>query len=259
MKNSIELRPTYWASFSGGKDSLYMIYYILHNLDKYPLDGVVHFELENDYPFIKDVVDYVESELNRYGITMIRIKPRMSWMELYEKYEYPTRRVRWCNKHYKLDSDKQLKSMMKAQGKRVIYYIGFCADETKRFKVELNSREPNITQIYPLAEAGIIEADILEWAKNQPIYNDYYKYNKRCGCMCCPMSSLDNLVYTKKKYPEQYEYYMNLAAESELRLEKKCGRKISIWSSQPKYDTIYKKDRVNTIIQKESNALIETE
>lgn len=53
MKNEMILRPSHWASVSGGKDSLYMLNLILHNLDKYPLDGVVHFELEIDYPFIK--------------------------------------------------------------------------------------------------------------------------------------------------------------------------------------------------------------
>ena len=39
MKNAIALRPTYWASVSGGKDSLYMLKVILSNLEKYPLDG----------------------------------------------------------------------------------------------------------------------------------------------------------------------------------------------------------------------------
>ena len=55
-RNEIALRPSYWASVSGGKDSLYMLNYIIHNLDRYPLDGVVHFELEIDYPFINSVV-----------------------------------------------------------------------------------------------------------------------------------------------------------------------------------------------------------
>lgn len=73
--NQIMLRPSYWASVSGGKDSLYMLNLILHNLDRYPLDGVVHFELEIDYPFIKDVIDYMESECKRAGIRFFRIKP----------------------------------------------------------------------------------------------------------------------------------------------------------------------------------------
>lgn len=220
-KNQIELYPTYWASFSGGKDSLYMIYYILNHLDKYPLTGVVYFDLETDFPFIKNVVDYVESKLKRYGVPMLRIKPRKSWHDLYAKYGgYPTRVARWCNSHYKLDAEKQLKEMMASQGKRVIFYIGFCADEIKRFRFDLNDRSPNVTQIYPLAEAGINESEILEWAKNEPIYNDYYKYNDRCGCICCPMSSLKNLVYTKKYYPAEYEYHMNLALETDKRRER---------------------------------------
>lgn len=75
MSNEIALRPSYWASVSGGKDSLYMLNLILHNLDRYPLDGVVHFELDIDYPFIHDVIDYMESECKRFGIRFVRIKP----------------------------------------------------------------------------------------------------------------------------------------------------------------------------------------
>ena len=58
--NNIQLKPSYWASVSGGKDSLMMLQLILANPDKYPLDGVVHFELEIDYPFVKEVIDYME-------------------------------------------------------------------------------------------------------------------------------------------------------------------------------------------------------
>lgn len=42
MANELALRPSYWVSVSGGKDSFYMFKFILHNLDRYPLDGVVH-------------------------------------------------------------------------------------------------------------------------------------------------------------------------------------------------------------------------
>lgn len=82
MTGEIALRPSYWASVSGGKDSLYMLNLILHNLDRYPLDGVVHFELEIDYPFIHDVIDYMETECKRFGIRFVRIKPRKTWEEL---------------------------------------------------------------------------------------------------------------------------------------------------------------------------------
>lgn len=91
------LRPSYWASVSGGKDSLYMLKLIIDNNDLYPLDGVVHFELEIDYPFIKNVVDYMERICTEHGIKFVRIKPRHTWAELYELYGFPTRKARWCN------------------------------------------------------------------------------------------------------------------------------------------------------------------
>lgn len=92
MSKGLMLRPSYWASVSGGKDSLYMLYYILQNLDRYPLDGVVHFELEMDFPFVRDVIDYMESECQKYGITFIRFKPRIAWDEWYKNGDI---RQRW--------------------------------------------------------------------------------------------------------------------------------------------------------------------
>ena len=61
-KYDMTLRPIHYASVSGGKDSLYMLNLILHNQDKYPLDMVVNFDLEIDYPFAKNVVGYIERE-----------------------------------------------------------------------------------------------------------------------------------------------------------------------------------------------------
>ena len=104
LKNELVLKPSHWASVSGGKDSLYMLNLILHNLDKYPLDGVVHFELEIDFPFIKNVIDYMESECKKYGITFIRIKPRTTWKELYNKYGFPIRFAS-CRPSAKQDRD----------------------------------------------------------------------------------------------------------------------------------------------------------
>ena len=149
MKNELVLRPSYWASVSGGKDSLYMLNYILHNLDRYPLDGVVHFELEIDYPFIRNVVDYMESECNRFGIRFVRIKPRKTWEELFytinpktgHYYGFPTRTIRWCNSAYKLDAIRQLSEWLNSIGFYVVHYIGYCADEERRFNKRLTAHK----------------------------------------------------------------------------------------------------------------------
>lgn len=99
-----------------------MLNYILHNLDRYPLDGVVHFELEIDYPFIHNVIDYMETECKRAGIQFVRIKPRKTWEELYDKCGFPTRKIRWCNGHYKLDAKRQLSKWLNEVGFYVVHY-----------------------------------------------------------------------------------------------------------------------------------------
>lgn len=219
MTNKIALRPSYWASVSGGKDSLHMLKLILSNLDKYPLDGVVHFELEIDYPFIKDVIDYMESECKRFGIRFVRIKPRKTWDELYHTvskkngyiYGFPTRVKRWCNSDYKLDCKKQLQDFMKSLGYFTVYYIGYCADEQKRYE----HRGDKVKEVYPLVDFGINEDEIWEWAKQHPVFNNYYKTNKRCGCMYCPMASRISQAYLLKYYPDNFNFMIERMRETE--------------------------------------------
>lgn len=249
MKNELQLRPTYWASVSGGKDSLYMLNLILHNLDKYPLTGVAHFELEIDYPFIKDVIDYMEYECVKHGIKFIRIKPTKTWEELYNTvnsktgniYGFPTRKARWCNDKYKLSAKKKLEQYMKSLGNSVTWYIGYCVDEISRYNDRKNTNER-----YPLVENNIVEDNILQWAQTQKIFNNYYLTNKRCGCMYCPMSSYLNLAYLYKYYPKNFEYMIDKMKETEKIREKELGRPFSVKASNPKYNAYYVENIVKT-------------
>lgn len=250
MKNELVLTPTYWASVSGGKDSLYMLNLILHNLDIYPLTGVVHFELEIDYPFIKDVIDYMEKECNKHNIKFVRIKPTKTWFELYEKYGFPTRKARWCNSHYKLDAKRQLEKYMLELGHNVVWYIGYCADEHVRF-----NKRNNIKEVYPLVDFNINENVILDWAKTQNIFNNYYKTNTRCGCMYCPMSSFINLAYLYKYYPENFNFMIECMRKTEKIREIELGRPFSCKSSNPKYNADYVENIVKTKWYKKLNDL----
>lgn len=251
MNTDIALKPSYWASVSGGKDSLYILYLILHNLDKYPLDGVVHFELDIDYPFIHNIIDYIESECKRFGIRFVRIKPQKSWEELYYRvdnkrnniYGFPTRKARWCNGHYKLDAKRQLEKWMKSLGYYIVSYIGYCADEEKRF---IKRNAVARWEVYPLAEQGIKEAEILEWARKQPLFNHYYETNTRCGCMYCPLSSYINYAYLLKYYPDNFEYMIERMRETERIRQAELGRPFSVISSNPKYNSDYLNNIIRT-------------
>lgn len=251
MSNEIALRPSYWASVSGGKDSLYMLVYILHNRDRYPLDGVVHFELEIDYPFIHEVVNYMEEECKKLGVRFVRIKPRKTWEEIYNSrnsktgriYGFPTRVARWCNNRYKLDAKRQLDKWMNSLGCYVVSYIGYCADEERRYNKRAASRQ---VERYPLVENGIEENAILNWAKNQPIFNNFYKTNKRCGCMYCPMTSYIGYAYLYKYYPEHFHYMIEKMRETERIRSDELGRPFSVISSCPKYNADYLDNIVRT-------------
>lgn len=84
----------------------------------------------------------------------------------------------------------------------------------------------------------------MEWARKQDIYNDYYKYNDRCGCIGCPMASMKNEVYNYLYYNDLWVDYMKKAFETEKIREKELGRPFSVWSSNPKYNTEYRMKRV---------------
>ena len=213
-----------------------MLRLILAHPERYPLDGVVHFELEIDYPFIKDVIDYMETECKKHGVRFVRIKPRKSWYELYEKWGMPTRVKRWCNSQYKMDSRRQLEEFMKSQGCYVVSYIGYCADEEKRYTHRDTQKRK---EVYPLVDFGVTEDRIWDWAKTQPIFNHYYQANRRCGCMYCPMADRINLAYLLTYYPQEYEKFMRMCKESEEASFKKLGKKHNIFQSNPKYDADY--------------------
>ena len=236
FQNYLSLRPSYWASVSGGKDSLFMLNLLLHNLDKYPLDGVVHFELEIDYPFIKNVIDYMQSECDRFGIKFLRLKPAKTWSELYERYGFPTRVARWCNDKYKLTAKKQLQEFMKTQGFYTVFYIGYCADEEKRFLKRVDLQK---VELYPLVEEHIQESIIWSWAKTQPIFNHYYETQKRCGCMYCPMQSFLSFAYLYKYYPQNFDYMVKKMRETELVRFNQLGRPFSCISANPNYNSDY--------------------
>lgn len=95
----------------------------------------------------------------------------------------------------------------------------------------------------------------MEWAKTQPIFNNYYKTNKRCGCMYCPMSSFLNFAYLYKYYPENFRYMLEKMRETEELREKELGRPFSVISSNPKYNADYLEHIVKTKWLKKLNEM----
>lgn len=111
-----------------------------------------------------------------------------------------------------------------------------CTDEDNRFLKRMTACK---REVYPLAENNIQEKDILEWAKQQPLFNNFYKTNARCGCMYCPMASYINFAYLLKYYPENFDFMIARMRETEKLREAELGRPFSVISSKPKYNADY--------------------
>ena len=243
MNYNVSLRPIHYASISGGDDSFKMLDVILKNPDKYPLDLVVHFDLDIDWGWSKNVVNFIEERLNAVGIKFVRIKPRKAWEELYDKYGFPNAHARWCNSDYKLDCKKQLNEWIQSQNCRPVAYIGFCADETSRFKYEIGNIIEGQDVVYPLAEEGICEAEVNEWARTQPIFDvevkatqesikaglagrklNWYRYFDRQGCMLCPFLSMKEMAFLLMTEPDNFKYMFNCIKATERRILEEKGK-----------------------------------
>ena len=152
------------------------------------------------------------------------------------------------------DKAAQLESYMRSIGYEVHSYIGFCADETPRIEKRKSPREH-----YPLYDAGINEGMILEWARNVPEFNNFYKSHRRCGCMYCPMLSMIDAAYMYKYYPDNFRYMLEKMRETEQIREIELGRKFSCYSSNPKYNADYLEHIVKTKWIHKLNAIEEME
>lgn len=188
-----------------------MLGYILNNLDKYPLDAVINFDLEIDWGFTSRCAEKIGEMCKKANIPFYRIKPRKTFFELVEKYGLPTRVGRWCNSKYKLDCYNQLKQILLQKGCRPVAYIGYCADEYSRYykKYSMDNQENKINQdeIYPLVEANITEYEILEWATHNPMFEGWYEHFVRQGCCVCPMAHIKEVGYL---YLHEREWYDKL-------------------------------------------------
>lgn len=118
---------------------------------------------------------------------------------------------------YKLDCAKQQEEWLNSLGYYTVAYIGYCADEEKRFS---KRALPKGRERYPLVEEGVLESSILEWAKTEPTFNHYYETNRRCGCMYCPMSSYLNYAYLCKYYPDNFFFMIEKMRETEAIRER---------------------------------------
>ena len=86
--------------------------------------------------------------------------------------------------------------------------IGYAFDENRSV-----ANENGLNFIYPLKDHRINEYEVLQMTKDLDIYNPYYDFFFRGGCIGCPKQALEQLVKTIKFYPCMWNKWKLIESE----------------------------------------------
>ena len=200
------LSKYYVASWSGGKDSTYMINELLKKGDQ--LDEIIFADTGYEFPQMYIYIEKMENYWrNRYpGIKITRLNWKKG-KDIWHKWSNSkwTRgenkgRVRgfpfslgmdWCTRELKiLPQERYINSL----GYGLVYnYIGIAHDEPKRVRTT--------GELYPLVEWKITEREVAESLLKNGLHNPLYNHFGRTGCYLCPKQSVKALYRLWKHYP----------------------------------------------------------
>lgn len=202
----------YIASWSGGKDSTYMVNELLKKGEK--LDAIIFadtgFEFEIMYEYIEKIKKYWENKYKGVNIVLLNWKKgKKIWdsraegeftkgQHVGKKRGFPfSLGMSWCTRDLKVNPmQKYIKENFKDCD--VIEYIGIAYNEPKRITEDLNKK-------YPLFEWKITEDEIAQKLLDDGLHNPIYNVMHRTGCSICPKQSLTSLYKLWKHYPEEFD------------------------------------------------------
>ena len=95
-------------------------------------------------------------------------------------------------------------------GTTIELWLGISTDEAIRMKT---SRDPWMTNRYPLIERGMSRSDCMNWWKKR-----YDRPLERSACVACPFQSRKRWVETKRRWPEMFAEAVEIDARLRERL-----------------------------------------
>ena len=232
-------------SFSGGKDSTYLAFYLIEH--GYPLDEAVMFdtgwEFTQMYEHIEKMRVYFESK----GVRLIILKPKHSFDYLMTEklvkecngggYRYG---YSWCGyKGCRWGTTEKTRAMdeYSQRNNGAIVYVGIAADEPERLK-----KEKKPFKRFPLVDNGITEAECLQGCYERG-FNWDGLYNKldRVSCKFC---ALKNLKELRNIYFDMPEVWEELREKQRLTDKPYKGDGKSVFQLETRFE--FEKERLST-------------
>lgn len=193
----------YVLSFSGGKDSTYLLLELIRR--KYPLDEVHFFDTGWEYPAMYKHIEKCQKICEENGIKFVTIHPKKSFD--YYMFEHKTKSgecgYSWCGRMCRWGTKLKTEALNKnaKQNEGNITYIGIDADETSRI-----ARNNDAFKRLPLVEWGITEAECLQGCYDAGFdWGGMYEFLDRLSCKFCRNKNLKELRNIREHYPEVWQ------------------------------------------------------
>jgi len=213
------MRNYHVASWSGGKDSSFMVDELLRRGDK--LDEVIFcdtgFEFPMMYEYILKLEAYWLMKYPNLKITKLNWgKGKVIWENWsntpFTKGQYKGQLrgfpfhmgMSWCTRELKVNP---MKNYLKQYSKdfNVVEYIGIAVDEPTRVR--------ETGELYPMVDWGITEHMAATILVERGLHNPLYNHFHRTGCFMCPKQSLTSLYKLYKHYPKEWDKIKEMQQE----------------------------------------------
>lgn len=218
----------YVVSWSGGKDSTYMLYELLHR--GYPVDEVVCCDTIIEFPDMyvhqKKVVDDITKVYPDLKFTFLRPEHDFE----YYMFEYEKKRGKyagskglgwqnpnfiWCRSYLKL---RVIERYLRSQYENdCCSYIGIAYDEIDRYDFDYLDK----SKVYPLIQWKVTELEALHACYDLGYdWNGLYQHFFRVSCWCCPLQSIKDLYCLYTYYPDLWSRLREYDSKQKNRFRK---------------------------------------
>lgn len=223
---------------SGGRDSAALAVYMRQN----------HPDIDMEYFFtdtgkeLPEVYDFLNRLEGFLGKRINRLNPDRDfdfWLAEYGHF-LPSAKTRWCTRQLKL---RPLNLWLRddlEKGVVVHSYVAIRADEPNRSGYK--SQHPNMLVRFPLRDAGIDKAGVVDLLKDTDIGEpEYYRWRSRSGCTFCFFQQKIEWVRLMEEHPEAFE-----EARAYEKTAEEHGSPFT-WSDGESLDDLAKPERVEAI------------
>lgn len=223
---------------SGGRDSAALAVYMRQN----------HPDIDMEYFFtdtgkeLPEVYDFLNRLEGFLGKRINRLNPDRDfdfWLAEYGHF-LPSAKTRWCTRQLKL---RPLNLWLRddlEKGVIVHSYVAIRADEPNRSGYK--SQHPNMLVRFPLRDAGIDKAGVVDLLKDTDIGEpEYYRWRSRSGCTFCFFQQKIEWVRLMEEHPKAFE-----EARAYEKTAEEHGSPFT-WSDGESLDDLAKPERVVAI------------